>query len=77
MKSLGLEEILAKCIGAEWWWQDTDEQDPPKVCAGRCWWWSISWMVRVGEKQLWRRRGSWNDVDMSHVQIGLHVLEVV
>ena len=27
----GLEEILAKCIGAEWWWQDTDEEDPPKV----------------------------------------------
>ena len=37
---------------------------------------SLGWLG-LEKTHLWRRRGSWNDVDMSHVQIGLHVLEVV
>ena len=41
---VGLEEILAKCIGAEWWWQDTDEQDPPKVPR----WWDLHLLGEVG-----------------------------
>ncbi|CAK9063420.1 Uncharacterized protein SCF082_LOCUS32848, partial [Durusdinium trenchii] len=31
-----LDAVLRHSVGAEWWWQDTDETDPPKVFHTDC-----------------------------------------